>query len=164
LANLRRAGGGGRAVVEAYYEAMNNRDWETLEDLLDEDCTLSDWAMLSPFKSKRQVRAYFERLARSAPRDVVIQVEDITDGRTSFGVQSHFTMGGAPLPLTRMLSLISLSPEGKVLEIVDSAENMTKVGELGMSVILRFLPAYRLSRHVMPAFVTRILEPNVEGD
>jgi ketosteroid isomerase-like protein len=67
-------------VALAYYTNYNNKNIPGVLELIADDCVYEDLVYQEPFRGKREVAAYFERLGAMLPPDIKFVVEDITEG------------------------------------------------------------------------------------
>jgi len=139
----------GRQVVETYYESYNRRDIPALLDLFDPDVEYHDLAVYDePFVGIDELSAYFDKIEKLVPRDIVFVVDAITTGDPdNVGVEWHVELesdneGFVPLPFSRGVSFYKLR-NGKIVSARDLVEPASKPGPAALGAISAIAPVIR---------------------
>lgn len=133
-------------LIQAMYEAINERNVAQALEYIDPDCCYQDLNFPTPFQGKAAVKDLFTESCQGMPADLLFVVDDITEGDAlAVGVLWHVELGGIPLPNGRGVSFCRLSEEtGKLIFARDLVEPVIKPGK-GAFVILRLIaPLVRL--------------------
>lgn len=133
-------------LIQAMYEAINERNITKALEYIDSDCCYQDLNFVQPFQGKAAVEELFTESCQGMPADLLFVVDDITEGDSlAVGVLWHVELGGIPLPNGRGVSFCRLSEEtGKLIFARDLVEPVIKPGK-GAFLILRLIaPLVRL--------------------
>ena len=133
-------------LIQAMYEAINERNVAKALEYVDPDCCYQDLNFPTPFQGKAAVEELFTESCKGMPADLLFVVDDITEGDAlAVGILWHVELGGIPLPNGRGVSFCRLSEKtGKLIFARDLVEPVIKPGK-GAFLILRLIaPLVRL--------------------
>ncbi|WP_299489169.1 nuclear transport factor 2 family protein [Acaryochloris sp. IP29b_bin.137] len=134
-------------LIQAMYEAINERNVAKALECIDPNCCYQDLNFVQPFQGKAAVEALFTESCQGMPADLRFVVDDITEGDAlAVGVLWHVELGGIPLPNGRGVSFCRLSEEtGKLIFARDLVEPVIKPGKGAFFILRLIAPLIRLS-------------------
>ena len=71
-----------------------------------------------PFRGRKEIAAYFDKIEQLVPKDIKFAVEDITEGDPKkVGVRWHVELDGvAQFPFSRGVSFYEIDDDGRIRE------------------------------------------------
>eukprot|EP00891_Asterochloris_glomerata_P006569 jgi/Astpho2/6569/fgenesh1_pg.00100_%23_6_t len=129
----------------AFYKAYNAADVDGVMELMADNAEYHDLALFQePHKGQAEVRAFFEKVTRTLPRDLNFAVDAISDGDPNFaGVKWHVDLNGNEFPFSRGCSFYEVNDEGKITAARDLVEPPFKSGAAALQAIALLAPVIR---------------------
>ncbi|KAL4535829.1 hypothetical protein Ndes2526A_g05392 [Nannochloris sp. 'desiccata'] len=129
----------------AYYTNYNNKNIPAVLDLIAEDCVYEDLIYQDPFRGRREIAKYFEKIEQLVPKDIKFVVEDITEGDPKkVGVRWHVELEGvAQFPFSRGVSFYEVNDNGQIIFARDIVEPTFKPGAAALQGISVVAPLVR---------------------
>ncbi|KAF3646236.1 putative alpha/beta hydrolase domain-containing protein 11-like [Capsicum annuum] len=126
-------------VVRKFYDGINNRDLDSVEQLISEDCVYEDLVFPQPFVGRKDILNFFNKFIDSVGPDLQFVIDDISkEDSLAVGVTWHLEWKGRPFPFSKGCSFYRLEVVNGQREIVygrDSVEPAIKPGEAALVVI-----------------------------
>ncbi|MEL4898284.1 nuclear transport factor 2 family protein [Crocosphaera sp. Alani8] len=134
-----------KEIIEAIYQAINNRDIEQAIKWVDDNCIYEDVNFPKPFRGKKAVKNLFQESCDNVPDDLKFVVDEITkEDPLKVGVLWHVELDGIPIPNGRGVSFYRLSETtGKLIFARDIVEPPLKPGKLSFLIIRLITPLIR---------------------
>ncbi|KAI4332402.1 hypothetical protein L6164_017312 [Bauhinia variegata] len=126
-------------VVRNFYGGINNRDLDSVEDLIAENCVYEDLIFPSPFVGRKEILEFFKKFTSATSRDLQFVIDDLsTQDASSVGVIWHLEWKGKPFPFSKGCSFYSLQVINGKRQITygrDSVEPAFKPGDTALAAI-----------------------------
>ena len=133
----------GAQVVLAFFESINDRDFNSLLHLLADSIVQSDLSHTINQEGKLSVANFYQDLMIKAD-GVRFQVEDITEGSDSkVGVTWQIFLDNQAMPLGRGLGFYTLNPQGEITSIRQSPEHFIKSADQFKAALNVASPVFR---------------------
>ncbi|CAN6475638.1 unnamed protein product [Victoria cruziana] len=137
-------------LVRRFYDGINGRDLESVEELIADDCIYEDLIFPRPFVGRKDILDFFKKFTDSITGDLQFVIDDISgDDSSVVGVTWHLEWRGRSFPFSKGCSFYRCKMSNGKRKIVygrDSVEPAVKPAELalgalkGMTTLLQQFP------------------------
>ncbi|KAJ8760487.1 hypothetical protein K2173_015154 [Erythroxylum novogranatense] len=126
-------------IVRRFYEGINGRNLEAVENLIADNCVYEDLIFPRPFVGRQAILEFFEKFIDSISSDLQFVIDDIsTEDCSAVGVTWHLEWNGKPFPFSKGCSFYRLKMENTTRQIIygrDSVEPAIKPGDTALGAI-----------------------------
>ncbi|MCO5581835.1 hypothetical protein L7F22_035724 [Adiantum nelumboides] len=129
----------GFSIVEEFYACINRRDFDSVQDLIAEDCIYEDLVFPKPFAGRKAIIEFFEKFTAAVSSDLQFVIDDISrEDPACVGVTWHLEWSGKPFPFSKGCSFYRLTLNQGRQQIIyarDCVEPAVKPGDSVLVVI-----------------------------
>ncbi|KAF3790209.1 hypothetical protein EJ110_NYTH16897 [Nymphaea thermarum] len=126
-------------LVRRFYDGINGRNLESVEELIAENCVYEDLIFPRPFVGRKAILEFFKKFTESISADLQFVIDDISgDDSSAVGVTWHLEWKGRSFPFSKGCSFYRCEVSNGKRKIIygrDSVEPALKPGELALSAI-----------------------------
>lgn len=129
----------GFSVVEEFYACINRRDFDSVQDLIAEDCVYDDLVFPKPFIGRKAIVDFFKKFTTAVGTDLQFVIDDISrEDPVCVGVTWHLEWSGKPFPFSKGCSfyrLTTIHGQPQIIYARDSVEPALKPGDSVLVII-----------------------------
>lgn len=124
-------------AIDLFFQAWNNRNLDSLEDLLAEDCVFEDATYPRPCFGKAAVNRHFRILAGAeTTSNFVVDDTAVAKDKSKGAVLYHVEQDGSVQPNSRHCAFFALDPRsGLITSIFDTVEPSFKTDAASLAVL-----------------------------
>ncbi|KAI5064967.1 hypothetical protein GOP47_0019662 [Adiantum capillus-veneris] len=129
----------GFSIVEEFYACINRRDFDSVKDLIAEDCVYEDLVFPKPFVGRKAIIEFFQKFTAAVSSDLQFVIDDISrEDPFCVGVTWHLEWTGKAFPFSKGCSFYRLTMNHGRQQIIyarDCVEPAVKPGDSVLVVI-----------------------------